>query len=207
MMTGGNGIIEEMIEKLRVELDSRRYQHSVNVMETSGMLAQHYGCDVEKARLAGILHDCGKNYKGDEARAYVDEIGYKADEIEWAQPRLLHGIIGEHLARTVYGINDEEVLSAIRWHTTGRAGMTVLEKIIYIADYIEPDRSFEGIEEMRQMAYENLDRCVVLCSDSTIRYIIKKGVLLHENTIETRNSSLMLINRGAHSAPQDSARK
>ncbi len=187
--------IEKTIEKLKIELDSKRFQHSLNVMETSGLLAQHYGCNVDKARLAGILHDCGKNYKGDEARAFVEKIGYRPDEIEWAQPRLLHGIIGEHLAKTEYGVSDEEVLSAIHWHTTGKAGMTALEKIIYIADYIEPARSFEGIEEMRTVAYESLDRCVVLCSDSTIRYIIKKGVLLHEHTIETRNDTLMLIKK------------
>ncbi len=195
IFTGGNMTFETIVDKLKYELDISRYEHSVNVMETSGLLAQHYGCDVAKAKLAGILHDCGKNYKGDEARAYVQKIGYQADEIEWAQPRLLHGIIGEYLARAEYGVSDEEVLSAIRWHTTGKAGMTMLEKIIYIADYIEPARSFEGIEAMRKMAFEHLDHCVVLCADSTIGYILKKGVLLHGKTVETRNESLMIIKK------------
>lgn len=194
-MAGRNMDIEKIIEKLKIELDNARYLHSVNVMETSVALAGHYGIDIDKARLAGILHDCGKNYRGDSAREYIKNIGYKADQIELIQTRLLHGIIGEHLARFVYGVTDEEVLSAIHWHTTGRAGMTTLEKIIYVADYIEPLRSFEGIESMRQMAYEHLDRCVVLCSDSTIRYLINKGVLLHEKTVETRNYSLMLIKK------------
>jgi predicted HD superfamily hydrolase involved in NAD metabolism len=185
--------LETMMEKLKTELDDVRYQHSLNVMETSVKLAKYYGVESEKAGIAGILHDCGKNYRGDKAREYVQKIGYKADKIEWSQTRLLHGIIGEHLARTVYGVTDAEILDAIRWHTTGRAGMTALEKIIYVADYIEPLRNFEGIETMRAVACADLDRCVLLCADSTIQYVLKKGVLLHEKTVETRNYSLMLL--------------
>jgi predicted HD superfamily hydrolase involved in NAD metabolism len=185
--------LETMMEKLKTELDNVRYQHSLNVMETSVKLAKYYGVELEKTRIAGILHDCGKNYRGDKAREYVHEIGYRADKIEWSQTRLLHGIIGEHLARTVYGVTDAEILDAIRWHTTGRADMTALEKIIYVADYIEPLRNFEGIETMRAAACVNLDRCVLLCADSTIQYVLKKGVLLHEKTVETRNYSLMLL--------------
>lgn len=185
--------IETIMDMLEKELDIKRFQHSVNVMEVSQSLAEVYGADIEKARLAGILHDCAKNYKGDEARDYIEKIGYKADEIELLQPKLLHGIIGEHLARHIYGVTDEEVLGAIRWHTTGRAGMNLLEKIIYVADYIEPLRYFEGIEEMRKAAYEDLDRCIVLCSESTIKFVLNKGALLHSRTVETRNHSIMLI--------------
>lgn len=185
--------IENIIEKLKLELDDARYQHSLNVMKISKKLAEIYGADVNKARLAGILHDCGKNYKGDKAREFVKKIGYCPDKVEWDHTRLLHGIIGENIARTVYNIDDEDILSAIHWHTTGRAGMTILEKIIYVADYIEPLRNFEGIETLRDAAYENIDRCVVLCADSTIRYILEKNFLLHGKTVETRNHSLMLL--------------
>ncbi|MCX7773826.1 MAG: bis(5'-nucleosyl)-tetraphosphatase (symmetrical) YqeK [Clostridia bacterium] len=187
--------IADIIERLKNVLEKDRFMHSVNVMETSVSLAAHYGVDVQQARLAGILHDCGKNYKGDEARDYIKHIGYEADELELLQTRLLHGVIGEHLAKTVYGVEDAEVLGAIRWHTTGKAGMSLLEKIVYVADYIEPLRSFDGVEDMRKAAYENLDQAVVLCSDSTIRYILKKGFLLHEKTVQTRNHSLLLLRK------------
>lgn len=187
--------IETITQKLKNELDDKRYLHSVNVMNTSVELAALYGADPEKARLAGILHDCGKNYRGERAKEYIRKAGYPADEIEMVQTKLLHGIIGERLAKEEYGVSDPEILSAIRWHTTGKAGMTTLEKIIYVADYIEPLRSFEGIEEMRKAAYENLDRCVVLCADSTIRYVLSNGALLHEKTVETRNYSLMLLKK------------
>lgn len=185
--------LEQMIEQLKNELDGERFLHSVNVMKTSMALADHYKADCEKAALAGILHDCGKNYKGERAREFIKEMSYQADDIEWMQTRLLHGVIGEYLAQTQYGITDEEILGAIRWHTTGRAGMTLLEKIVYVADYIEPLRSFQGVEAMRAAAYEDLDKCVVLCADSTISYVIKQGALLHPRTIETRNYSLLLL--------------
>lgn len=184
---------DTILKKLKNVLDPNRFNHSVNVMEMAESLAKYYGADINKARLAGILHDCGKNYKGDDARDYVKNMGYEPDEIEMLQPKLLHGIIGENLAKEIYGVTDEEILGAIRWHTTGKAGMNLLEKIIYIADYIEPLRSFEGIENMRKVAFEDLDKCIVYCSESTIDFILKKGVLLHQNTVETRNYSLMLI--------------
>jgi len=185
--------INTIISMLKDELDPYRFNHSLNVMETAEALAKHYGADVGKARLAGILHDCGKNYKGEEAIEYIKKIGYEADDIEILQPKLLHGIIGKHLAENVYGVTDEEVLDAIRWHTTGKSGMNLLEKIIYVADYIEPLRSFEGVETMRKMAFEDLEKCVVYCAESTIKFILKKGALLHKNTVDTRNYSLMLI--------------
>ena len=183
--------LEQILKKLSSELDESRYRHSLNVTEVAVKLAVHYGIDEKKAYIAGLLHDCGKSYKGVCAREFIKKIGYEADEIEWIQTRLLHGIIGEYLAAHEYGIEDPEVLSAIRWHTTGRAGMSKLEKIIYIADYIESGRSFEGIEEMREEAYRNLDKCMIICTDSTIRYILSKGNLLHGKTIETRNYSIL----------------
>jgi len=185
--------IDAIINILKKELDPYRFKHSLNVMETAVTLAEYYGANVNKARLAGILHDCGKNFKGEEAIKYVRKIGYEADEIEILQPKLLHGIIGKQLAEEVYGVTDEEVLGAIRWHTTGKSGMNLLEKIIYVADYIEPLRAFEGVEIMRKTAFEDLEKCIVYCSESTIKFVLKKGALLHKNTIDTRNHSLMLI--------------
>lgn len=183
----------KILEKLSSELGQPRYTHSLNVAEVAVRMAAHYGVDREKAYYAGLLHDCGKSYKGDAARDFIKKIGYEADEIELTQTRLLHGAIGEYLALHAYGFSDPELLAAIRWHTTGRAGMSILEKIIYIADYIEPDREFEGVSEMREEAFRNLDRCVVLCSDSTIRHILAKGYLLHGKTIETRNFSILAV--------------
>jgi len=180
-------------EKLASQLSEKRFRHSIGVADTAAEMARRYGADEEKIYLAGLLHDCGKSYKGDAAREFVKKIGYEPDEIEWIQPGLLHGVIGEHIARHEYGIEDPEILSAVRWHITGRAGMSLIEKIIYIADYIEPGRSFTGVEAMREEAFRDLDRCIVLCADSTIRYVIENGYLLHPRTVETRNHSLRIL--------------
>ena len=161
--------------------------------EIAVKMAKHYGVDDKKIYVAGLLHDCGKFCKGDIAREFAQKIGYEPDEIELLQPGLLHGIIGEHIARQDYGIKDPEILKSIKWHTTGRPGMSVFEKIIYIADYIEPNRNFADIEAMREEAFRNLDRCIVLCADSTIRYVTDKGYLLHPRTVETRNHSLLAL--------------
>lgn len=185
--------MKDIIKKLNTQIDQKRIEHSINVMEVSESMARHYNVDIQKAKIAGILHDCGKNYVGDEARRYASKIQYKPDRIEMLQPKLLHGIIGRHLAMTMYNIEDDDILNAIRWHTTGRPAMSTLEKIIYIADYIEPLRTFNGIEQMRRLAYEDLDKCIVQCADSTIQYIMQKRILLHEKTVETRNYSLLLV--------------
>jgi len=185
--------LDLMRKKLASELTEKRYVHSLNVADTAVEMARRYGADEEKIYLAGLLHDCGKSYKGNAAREFVKKIGYQPDGIELLQPGLLHGVIGEYLARHEYGVADPEILSAIRWHTTGRAGMSVLEKIIYIADYIEPGRNFEGIEAMREEAFRDLDRCIVLCAGSTIRYVLENGYLLHPKTVETRNHSLLAL--------------
>lgn len=185
--------IEGIIEELKKNLSPERYIHSINVMETAEKLARYHRADVNKAKLAGILHDCAKEFDESQIRAYINKIGYKADKIELQQTILLHGVIGEYLARNKYGVTDQDVLNAIRWHTTGKAGMSTLEKIIYIADFIEPSRDYNGIEKIREAAFDNLDRCVLLCADSTICYVLQKGDLLFEKTVETRNYSLMRL--------------
>ena len=129
--------INEIINKLKNELDEFRFRHSVNVMEVSAKLAKKYGTDIEKAKIAEFFMIVVRIIK-EKAIEYIEKIGYEADPIELTHTPLLHGIIGQHIAQVEYGITDPEILSAIRWHTTGKAGMTTLEKIIYVADYIEP---------------------------------------------------------------------
>lgn len=183
--------LRSILKSLKKVLSKKRYIHSVNVMKEAVSLARHYHGDIHKALLAGILHDCGKYIKNEEAKSFVSKIGYQADAIELEQTELLHGVIGAHLAKTQYTVDDPEILSAIQWHTTGKPGMTLIEKIIFVADYIEPARSFEGVEVMRALAYNDLDRCMVLCANSTIAHVLGKGLLLHPNTIETRNFTLL----------------
>ncbi len=176
---------------IRKNLNPERYRHSVGVMETAEKLAKHYGEDVEKAALAGILHDCGKNCAGKDPVNRLLAIGYPVSEMERLDPELLHGHIGALIASEIFDIQDEGILSAVSWHTTGKLGMSPLDKIIYIADYIEPNRDFEWVHPIRSAAYEDMDKCLVMCADCTLTFVMKKGKPIHPATVAMRNEILL----------------
>jgi len=183
---------EEMKLKLEGVLSHKRFVHSVNVMDTAVRLASVYGEDRERAAVAGLLHDCARDIKGEEVFRLCESFGIEVDEVARFQPELLHGPLGSRIAGAEYGITDKEILEAISCHTTGRSGMGMLDKIIFLADYIEPGRRFPGVEEVRETAANDIDRAMVMALDRTIKYVITKGGLLHPDTINARNSILVL---------------
>ena len=132
-----------------------------------------------------------KNMSIDELVKISKENYKDIDEDYYNSPQLLHGMVGASIARDVFKIEDDDILNAITYHTTGRANMSLLEKIIYVADYIEPSRDFPGVEFLREISYTNLDEAVIECCESTIKYILSKKLLLHKNTIEARNYLLI----------------
>lgn len=178
---------EKIIEYLRNNLRYKRFEHSLSVRDTAVKMAEFYKADMEKARLAGLVHDCAKDKSGEELMSLAAKGGYHLNDVVRSAPKLLHGCVGAIIARDVMGIDDEEVLDAVRYHTTGRKGMSTLEKIIYIADYVEPLRIFPGVDKMRQQVYVNLDETLIYAFDSTIKYIIEKGQAIHPDSIEGRN--------------------
>ncbi|MFL0267803.1 bis(5'-nucleosyl)-tetraphosphatase (symmetrical) YqeK [Candidatus Clostridium radicumherbarum] len=178
---------DQITDYLKANLNPQRFQHSIRVMETAVSLAKRYKVDEEKAKLAGLTHDCAKNLNNLEINDLLVKNGYNIDMMFKKSSNVMHGLAGSIIARDVMGISDEEVLNAIVYHTTGRANMSMLEKIIYIADYIEPMRNFEGIATLRTLAYENLDEALLLSFNNTIKYVIDKAELIHKDTIEARN--------------------
>lgn len=183
----------DIIIRLREQLSSKRLEHSINVMNTAVSLAKHYQADEQKAELAGILHDCAKELLKEESTKRAYEYGLEPDEIIRRQNSLLHGPLGAYIARNEFAVEDEEVFNAIYYHTTGRRSMSLLEKIVYISDYIEPGRTFKGVNVLRKLAFTNIDKCLLKCTDTTIRFILKEGGLLHPNTVDARNSVLKLF--------------
>lgn len=178
---------EEIKIYLSRKLKADRYNHVLGVVEMSEKLAKRYGADVKKARLAALIHDLAK-YEGGEALIRIaKENGYDLDEVEKKAPYLLHGFAAAVIAKKDMGIEDEDVLNAAIYHTTGRENMTLLEKIIYIADYIEPNRSYKGVDELRDITFENLDRGLMMAFDNTIKFVLDKGALLHSRTVDGRN--------------------
>lgn len=179
--------LSQMQEKLRPMLTESRFRHSLGVMATSVRLAKIFGASQEKARIAGLLHDCAKDIDKGEMPAMCDALGVPLDPIKREQRSLIHADLGAKLAQTEFGITDPEIIDAIRFHTLGRPGMTVLEKILYIADFVEPNRkSFPGLDTLRELAELNLDLAMLHAVESSIRYVKSQGKVLHEQSLLTQ---------------------
>ena len=164
--------LEKISKKLRKELDDDRYRHTLGVMYTSASLAMRYGVDLNQAQTAGLLHDCAKCIPNDKKIKLCEKYGLPMTNIEKQAPFLLHAKLGAYLADKMYGVDDPEILGAIEWHTTGRPGMTLLEKIVYLADYIEPNRwKAQNLPEIRAMAFKDIDMAVYMTLRDTLAYL------------------------------------
>lgn len=168
-------------------LKYKRIPHVLGTEQEAIRLAERYGADVEKARVAALLHDCTKKLNMEEQLALCSHYGIELDELEQKALKLLHAKTGAAIARDVFGV-DEEIYHAIWWHTTGHAGMTLLEKIIYLADYIEPSRDFPGVDKLRKVCYEDLDKGLLMGLDMTIQEMTEMGNPVHRATVEARDA-------------------
>ncbi|WP_413308640.1 bis(5'-nucleosyl)-tetraphosphatase (symmetrical) YqeK [Bacillus sp. 1P10SD] len=182
---------EKALQLVKEQLTEHRYQHTIGVMETALTLAKLYGADEKKAELAAIFHDYAKFRPKDEMKEIITSQGYPQDLLEY-NAELWHAPTGAYLVEKEAGITDREILDAIRYHTSGRAGMTLLEMVIYLADYIEPGRHFPGVEEVRELAKENLNRALVKSVQNTILFLLKKNQKVYPDTFYTYND---LVNK------------
>jgi len=178
---------QKILHYLQLNLNEKRLNHSLNVSETAVVLAIKYGENIESAKIAGLIHDCAKNMKDDQLIKVARDHGIHIDEIYINNPSILHGVVGSIIAREVMKIKDDDILNAVAYHTTGRENMSKLEKIIYISDYIEPSRIFQGVEELRTLSMINLNEAVIQSLGNTIIYVVNKKELLHIDTIYARN--------------------
>ena len=167
-------------------LKAKRIPHVKGCEEEAVRLAGRWGADEELAREAAILHDITKKCDLTEQLILCEKYGIIIDNVEKREAKLLHAKTGAAIAKYEFGASDE-VFSAIFWHTTGRTGMTLLEKIVYMADYIEPTRHFDGVEELRRLAYEDLDEALELGLDMSITDMLQRGIVPHEYTLEALN--------------------
>lgn len=183
----------EIIEDLQSKISPKRMQHILGVVEAAETLAKCYGEDINKARIAALLHDCAKELKVKEMAKIIEKAGLLVDSEVLNNPALLHGPAGAILAVSFYGVEDLDILEAIRVHTTGKVDMSRLDKIIFLADYIEKNRDFHGVEEMRKLAFIDLDKAVLAGYDSTISYLIEKKQSIYSKTILGRNDIIFKI--------------
>ena len=168
-------------------LKHKRIPHVLGTEQEAIRLAERYSADVEKARRAALLHDCTKKLEMEEQLALCKQYGIELDELEQVALKLLHSKTGAAIARNVFGV-DDELYSAIWYHTTGRANMTLMEKIIYLADYIEPTRDFPDVDVLRKACYEDLDKGLLLGLEMSIEEMQRMGNPVHHATVEARDA-------------------
>ena len=181
-----NSKVEEMPLKLINELDEARYQHTLGVMYTAASMAMRYGEDIEKALISGLLHDCAKCIPGDVKVSMCEKAGIQISEIERQNTGLLHAKLGAYVASNEYGVRDEDILMSIRSHTTGRPSMSLLEKIIYIADFMEPGRKeLPNMADVRKLAFEDIDKCLYRILKDSLAYLKSRDFAIDPMTEET----------------------
>ena len=179
--------IEEIKLYIKANLKEKRYIHILGVADTAKKLAKLNNISEEKAEIAALAHDVAKNLSKDRMKEIMEENNIILSKIEENNSDLWHSIIAHIEAKDKLGICDDEILDSIRWHTTGKEEMSILTKIIYIADMIEPNRKFDGIEEIRKVTFEDLDKGVYYGLTSSIEFLLSKNLLIDENTIKARN--------------------
>lgn len=180
--------IQEYVTTLQKVLDSHRYVHTMGVMYTAASLAMRYNENLEKSMLAGLLHDCAKGYSNKKKLELCRQFFLPISDAEEKNPGLLHAKLGAYLAETQYHVHDEYILDAIRYHTTGRPNMTLLDKMVYVADYIEPHRcEAPNLAEIRQLAFQDIDKCLYRILEDSLDYLKTSKEVVDPMTQQTYN--------------------
>ena len=177
-MEVSNELVFSIENKLQMTLQPKRYMHTLGVAYLSASLAMCHGASHKDALIAGLLHDCAKNYQEDKMLEICVKLNIPLSDYEKAIPELIHAAYGAYLAKEEYGIIQEDILLAVRNHTLGRPNMTVLEQIVYLADYMEPGRNHPTtptLDELRKIAFQNLDEATYLVSKNSIHYFETTG--------------------------------
>ncbi|HEL2278738.1 TPA: bis(5'-nucleosyl)-tetraphosphatase (symmetrical) YqeK [Streptococcus suis] len=183
---------QALLEKIRVAMKPARFQHVLGVEQAVLALADQYGCDPKKASLAALLHDYAKEVEDQVFLDLIAKYDLDRDLLNWDN-NIWHGVVGAYKIAEDFGLKDEEIFQAIQRHTIGAGQMTLLDKVLYVADYIEPNRDFPGVDEARRIARESLDKAVAYETAQTISYLAKKGIPIYPQTLETYNGYVSVL--------------
>ena len=182
---------EKIITLIRSKLNADRFNHSLNVADSAKELALRYGADADKAYTAGLLHDVMKNASPEEQLGVLSEAGIELMPVERENKKLWHAIAGAAYVKFVMGIDDRDIIRAVRYHTTGRAGMSLLERIVYLADYISADRNYNGVEDMRRLCRSDSDEAILYALTFGIPDLVSKGRVIHPDSIDLYNEVII----------------
>lgn len=182
---------EKIITLIRSKLSADRFNHSLNVADSAKELALSYGADADKAYTAGLLHDVMKNASEEEQLGVLSEAGIELMPVERENKKLWHAIAGAAFVKFVMGIDDRDIIRAVRYHTTGRSGMSLLERIVYLADYISADRNYNGVEDMRRLCKSDSDEAILYALTFGIPDLVSKGRVIHPDSIDLYNEVII----------------
>lgn len=182
---------EKIITLIRSKLNADRFNHSLNVADSAKELALSYGADADKAYTAGLLHDVMKNASEEEQLGVLSEAGIELMPVERENKKLWHAIAGAAYVKFVMGIDDRDIIRAVRYHTTGRSGMSLLERIVYLADYISADRNYNGVEDMRRLCKSDSDEAILYALTFGIPDLVSKGRVIHPDSIDLYNEVII----------------
>ncbi|ART77358.1 phosphohydrolase [Sutcliffiella horikoshii] len=183
---------EKALRLVKEQLTERRYVHTIGVMEAAIELAERYGVDKDKAELAAIFHDYAKFRDKEEMRRIIIDQKMPQDLLQF-HDELWHAPVGAYLVEKEAGVSDDEVLEAIRCHTSGKINMSTLDKVLYVADYIEPGRDFPGVEQVRESAKSSLDIAVIQAMKNTITYLLTRNQPVYPDTFHAYNDMTMKV--------------
>ncbi len=184
-------IIDEYKNLLSSKLNEKRYYHSLCVADEAKRLADLYGADRNKAYLAGLLHDITKNSSESEHLQIFKAFGIILTDVERSAEKLWHAISGAAYVRHFLDIDDEEIIGAIRYHTTARENMTKLQSVLYLADFTSADRDYDDVDIMRKLAYESEDKALLYALEYTIKELLEKGAAVHPDTVSAYNYTVL----------------
>ena len=183
---------QALLEKIRAAMKPARFQHVLGVEQAALALADQYDCDPKKASLAALLHDYAKEVEDQVFLDLIAKYDLDRDLLNWDN-NIWHGVVGAYKIAEDFGLKDPEIFQAIQRHTVGASQMTLLDKVLYVADYIEPNRDFPGVEEARRLAECDLDQSVAYETAQTIAYLAKKRIPIHPQTLETYNGYVVWL--------------
>ncbi|MBQ6041665.1 MAG: bis(5'-nucleosyl)-tetraphosphatase (symmetrical) YqeK [Oscillospiraceae bacterium] len=189
-----NEQVRTLTALLKARLSKKRFTHSVNVARAAFALAERWGADPQRAYLAGLLHDCCKELPFEEQQELMRQGPFVVSDTEWQCKPVWHGIAAASYMHTELGIEDAEILSAARWHTVGKANMTRLEEIVYMADLISAERTYRDVDRFRKMAQNDLDKAMLCAFEYAIDSVMKKQAPLPVSTVEAYNYYLARMN-------------
>lgn len=183
--------LDELRDLLQTEIPEKRYRHTLGVEKEAVRYAKRLGADPYKAAVAGLLHDVTKFMPPQQQLEYLDAHQVPMTQLERISPKLYHAISGSAVAQYEYGVEDVEILDAIRYHTTARAGMTLMDQILYMADFTEETRDYDDVDKLRRLTNEDFTGGLIYALNYSICEVVGKGGLLHPQTVVARNDLVM----------------